>query len=234
MHRRTDGFTLIELLVVIAVIMILAAMVSPTIQRALRQATRAHCTSNLRQWGYTIGLYELQNDYFVPPGSTITSYLHAFYHSGTYRISEILIHDYHLARDVWFCPADEVWNDDYYWDPQHHGYGSATSYLYMGGEGSPSETYLNGAERIIQRMKVDDPVATLLMGDDVRFFGDTPNIANHSAGHGPDGLWGWRAYGIEGSNLLMAEGHVEWRKWPSDMLLRISSPRAGGLLNHYW
>jgi len=46
-----QGFTLIEMLVVIAIILILAAIITPGIQKALERGRETGCMSNLRQQG---------------------------------------------------------------------------------------------------------------------------------------------------------------------------------------
>lgn len=47
--RSAFGFTLIELLVVIAIIVLLAALLLPSLKQARQSAYRAGCLSNLRQ-----------------------------------------------------------------------------------------------------------------------------------------------------------------------------------------
>ena len=234
-QARRTGFTLIELLVVIAVIAILASLLSPAILSAMRQAGRAHCASNLRQWMATLTIYEAQHDFELPPGHTNVGYFQVFYASGTYRISEILIHKYHLSRDVWYCPVDEVWPQgtpaapDYYWDPKYHSYGSCTSYLYMGGTASGGEVFLAGARRFRRRTMVKSPSETTMMCDMIRFFTDYPHVVSHSEGYTADGLYGLHAYGLEGANVLFVDGHTEWRNWEATQL-RITA----GSWSWYW
>jgi prepilin-type N-terminal cleavage/methylation domain-containing protein len=68
-RRRTTGpvaFTLVELLVVIAIIGALAALLLPLLARSKARALTAQCTSNLRQWGLSYGMYADDNDEYLP------------------------------------------------------------------------------------------------------------------------------------------------------------------------
>ena len=56
------GFTLIELLVVIAIIVLLMAILLPTLNRVKRQARTAACQSNLHQWSLFFSMYTDENN----------------------------------------------------------------------------------------------------------------------------------------------------------------------------
>jgi len=68
-RQSSAGFTLIELLVVIAIIAILAAILFPVFAQAREKARAASCTSNLKQLGLAMRMY--QDDY---DGITIPAY----------------------------------------------------------------------------------------------------------------------------------------------------------------
>jgi len=70
MNRQPDrprrGFTLIELLVVIAIIMILAALLFPAVNSAIRQARRAYCLSQVKQISALVYDHAQNNNLFLP------------------------------------------------------------------------------------------------------------------------------------------------------------------------
>ena len=65
--RRAKAFTLIELLVVMAIIVLLMAILLPTLQRVKRQARAVACRSKLRQWGVALAAYQSDHDGGLPP-----------------------------------------------------------------------------------------------------------------------------------------------------------------------
>src|SRR5512136_2226197 len=59
---KGKGFTLIELLVVISVIVLLMAILLPTLSRVRKQARAVGCQANLRQWGLLFSTELTAND----------------------------------------------------------------------------------------------------------------------------------------------------------------------------
>ena len=69
--RKHNAFTLIELLVVISIIVLLMAILLPTLQRIRRQGKAVVCQSNLRQWAVTFSMYANDNQGALPSLTTI-------------------------------------------------------------------------------------------------------------------------------------------------------------------
>ena len=93
-RKKAKGFTLIELLVVIAVIGILAAFLTPAIQKAREKARRTGCASNLRQIGLAMHLYASDNDERFPASS------------GTATDLGALFPNYVDTAEIFKCPSD--------------------------------------------------------------------------------------------------------------------------------
>jgi prepilin-type N-terminal cleavage/methylation domain-containing protein/prepilin-type processing-associated H-X9-DG protein len=68
MKTTSRGFTLIELLVVIAIIAILAAILFPVFAKAREKARQISCTSNEKQLGLAFLQYSEDNDEHLPCG----------------------------------------------------------------------------------------------------------------------------------------------------------------------
>jgi len=105
------GFTLIELLVVIAIIVLLVAILLPSLQRAKKQAKAVACQSNLHQWGIIFAPHTQDNDGRLVPDQDQRWQCPAdpiLYHGGDF--------DEHflcpMARKpgyAWLVGAFEVW-----------------------------------------------------------------------------------------------------------------------------
>jgi prepilin-type N-terminal cleavage/methylation domain-containing protein len=68
--RPNAAFTLIELLVVVTIIVVLLAMLTPALDRALASAESVVCMTNLRNWSMAMKQYTLENKGQTPHTTT--------------------------------------------------------------------------------------------------------------------------------------------------------------------
>ncbi len=102
MHRGLSlGFTIIELVVVMAIILILAAILLPVFERALKAAERTTCLMNVRHLGLAAQLYADDYDGLLPPAVIDSP------NSSQQNCWDILLMPYLRCREVFLCPADE-------------------------------------------------------------------------------------------------------------------------------
>ena len=62
----TDGFTLTEMVVVVSIILVLAALLMPALQKSVDSSRRVQCVSNLRQLSESIRLYASDSGNRIP------------------------------------------------------------------------------------------------------------------------------------------------------------------------
>ena len=82
-RSRERGFTLIELLVVISIVMLLLAMLVPSLGGARDQSKTAHCLARLKELGWATATYADSYGGFLPPAE-----LAVRAHAGTARLAD--------------------------------------------------------------------------------------------------------------------------------------------------
>lgn len=217
------AFTLIELLVVIAIIAILAALLLPSLSRAKAQALRTKCLSNERQISVGYNLYSSDCNDFFP----VQQDWHAAGgKDGTYAIfvaaTNRPLNRYVPAYEAFRCPSDK--GDELT--------GATNCYLQYGNSylpqfqmdsfrvqhiagdanaaaGSSSGTSIKLAEVAVK------PTTKIIQGDWIWH----PNRGTVS----PRSIW----HNYKGSsrmNMLFGDGHIEFYRFPVDMVNWAWSP----------
>src|SRR5689334_16443007 len=119
---KKRAFTLIELLVVLAIIVILAALLLPTISRTKESGRSAVCLNNLHQIGLGLQLYVDENQNHLPvmydrppnnPGTNVAS------------IDRVLLPEVRIPK-IFQCPSDrqqlfELTGTSYSWNSMLNG-----------------------------------------------------------------------------------------------------------------
>lgn len=102
------GFTLIELVTVIAILMVLAAILLPSVAAAMEAARRSMCANQLHSLGTTLAHYATRHNGFMPPyGSSRHSRARNYYIAAPPDVEDwtALWQDDGVIEGLLFCPG---------------------------------------------------------------------------------------------------------------------------------
>lgn len=94
------AFTLVELLVVISIIVMLLAIMMPSLQKARNQAKKVACLSNMRQMGIVLITYLVDSDNHLPPSSCHLTNPEQYW--------LCILNKYSSAPLLFRCPSDKA------------------------------------------------------------------------------------------------------------------------------
>jgi prepilin-type N-terminal cleavage/methylation domain-containing protein len=237
------AFTLIELLLVIAIIAILAALLLPMLNSAKERSIRIACKNNLRQYYVLMHMYADDNGDRFPsaPDNGIVYTPHILF-----PVMVQFARDSHFPGKIFFCPAYANSYD------QGNSISEASSYVHT------FPTTLHFLSTNENARPTPQPIQTygisytprssdrIVLLDTIMSFGhDVTHRENNdfrmTVLDSPLGLgYIYRTAHLRGrmplgGNLMMLDGHEEWRKFDL-MTVRspLSDPRVVADLFFWW
>lgn len=196
-----SGFSLIELFIVVAIIGILAGLIFPISQGAMRRSKRIECLNNMRQWGDAFVNYLDNNRGIIPGnGSSLTDEKAWFnvlppYLNGVNKPLKDMDprpHPGNGVRSIFLCPSD-----------QRQDQTDATGYF--------SDYSFNTQLSTVKHLRISNlrqPGVLVIMSEVADGTINGVNLGkNIVVGEGKNKLQAIRHAGS--INLLLADGHAE-------------------------
>jgi prepilin-type N-terminal cleavage/methylation domain-containing protein len=217
------AFTLIELLVVIAIIAILAALLLPSLSMAKAKALRVNCAGNQRQIGFAFHLYAEDNSESYPltegwAANGGKCWPDAYTSGGSWEFGGNVaetnrpLNAYARNTEVFRCPADR--GDPLIPQIQSCWRAFGNSYMVQWHDGYRVQHVTGDHIPVvytdpIKLGELSRKAATKMLQGDWPWPGNRPRSSPQTSWHG--------SLGKRSENMLFADSHVEFYKFPDDM-----------------
>jgi prepilin-type processing-associated H-X9-DG protein len=197
---RGHAFTLVEILAALSVIILLAILMMPTVNRTLESGRRTRCTANLRQIGLALQDYSRDHDQQFP---------YTYYPTNTW--DGLLVKEGYATPQVFACPSDKI---------KRTRPGDIRSYAYNGYFGG---YYLENNPHSLRGglIRLNKPLSDLILVADRGGVTAVINYPDYSSAYTSKDCHGTHK---NGANYLFADLHVEWMKESGDSQFSSNAP----------
>jgi prepilin-type N-terminal cleavage/methylation domain-containing protein/prepilin-type processing-associated H-X9-DG protein len=223
--RRNIAFTLIELLVVVAILVLLLAILTPSLRRGRALARRAVCGSNLHQNVSGLSAYAAGNNGLLPPVDYNDSGLNT-YNNHRFRSTSGAGYDLRAMIGPYFAADFSTWACASTVGPPIGDERNTRQWCYMNFMYFPGTRWPFAAPNGLVPIRMAQYPAGVALMQDVTFLtmgkwgANATFIANHVPGAGtpfqplPANNPSWASFtsdaAPEGANIAMADGGVRW------------------------
>lgn len=199
MKLARRGFSLIELLAAVAIIAILSLLIVSGVNKAVEMSRATQCAGNLRQLANAFFIYAQEHNGSLPQVYRAGSSGHWYYNTDFVSGLGFTQDDVWRGR-VWayLCPSDTNGNRNISIDGNTRFLSYGANINMGAGEAGDTNSPLY---RAVPTPRMTAPSKLLMLADADNFFfnvGGVNLIPRHR----------------EGINLVFADGHGEWRKFP--------------------
>lgn len=247
-HRR--AFTLIELLVVVAIITALIAILLPALGNAREQTKRVVCSTQVRSLTHVGLTYAAEADGRLPDLANSRSLYLGQSLAFPYWINDNrrdwLLSTYGMGRESLYCPSNDGWNTDQFWNEDGLSTFTGPTAAVMGYAWYANNAYTNDADKLtvnwapaptqypvcpnrVTDRSLFDVIATDLTRSKNDVFG---NGANHLTGTGIEPAPATIPVGYGGTNVGRLDGSVAWNT--QNEMLRRWWRTSSGTYRFFW